>query len=277
MRVLLPLIFLLVAASTSADVIVSDYEGAARQYRVLQRGEETPLRRSMLLGAGDEVSVQTEEGRVTLVDLQGRTTVVHGAGERYVVPKTVSPSWLDNGFRGVLAWYQGLAASADKVKEFTTRGENDPPRLLGMVRGENLVPDTLETIHLQWGGGSPPYLLEIVGGGVVAWSASVESGSVDVPAGRLTEERYEVRVSSRRHGSEIRDSGVFFLVPVDELPERALAIAATRLPPADKSLLVSLALAAHPEWQFAALQYAIDAADAELVAALLAGQSPAGD
>ena len=277
MRFLLPLLFSLGAAAASADVIVSDFQGAADQYRAQKQGEKATLERNMLLQAGDKVRVLSEEGRLTLRDFQGRTKVLRGSGAEYVVPETASPSWLDNALRGLLAWREGLAASASKGVITTTRGEDDPPRLLGMVRGENLVPNTLETIRLHWDGGSPPYRLEIAGDDRVAWSMTAKSGPLEVPSQALTEERYRVRVSSRRCGSEIRDSGEFFLVPVDELPGRARAILSTPLPPATKSLLVSLALATHPEWRFAALQYAIDAEDAELVAALLAGRSPVGD
>ncbi len=278
MRLLLPLILTLVATAPSADVVVSNFEGAPEQYLVVHAGEETPPRPGMLLGAGDLVSVRSDEGRLTLVDLGGRTLVLRGAEEEYRVPEAASPTWLDNAFRASSDWWLGLWASNDESVATIARGEDDPPRLLGMVRGENLVPNTLKTIRLDWDGGSAPYRLEIAGDGGIVWNAVVESGPAEIPLHALTEEWYRVRISIRRQGSEIRDAGEIFLVPVDELPEQARAIVASPLPTAIKNLYVSLALAAHPEWRFAALQYAIAGEDARhLEKALLAGRSPVGE
>lgn len=274
MRVLLTVIFVTFCVPVSAEMFVAAFTGDANDYEIDRSGTSVPVSRFAVLEAGDKVVVRAPQGALTLADFQGREHTLRAAETPYTVPKSQAPSWFDNALREAVRWYQGLAGELPEIRETISRGKDEPPQLLAMVPGENLVPTTTNNLRVYWCGGSPPYRLEITNNGGVVWSGWADKSPTQIAADVLTEGRYRVRLSSRAGGVEISDTRVFYLVPVDEFPEGIRRIALSPISGSTKAAFIALGLSQYPEWRFAALQYAIQATDQQLEAALLNGLSP---
>ena len=276
MRALLFIVAFACSAPLWAERFVVGFSGDASQYRIERAGRAIPVRALTVLEPGDLIAITGADGSLVTIDGRGSELRIDPSNSPYTVPKEPMPSWLDNLMREALVWYHGLGGRPEQVIAVISRGEGEPPRLLGMDAPENLVPAAIDELHLFWSGAEAPYRLAIEGGGRVVWevgplaASPARTGSLG-----LGEGPYRVRISARvgtgRQGEELP----FMVVATDLLPESVQAIRAAGLPQRTQAALMAIRLATYPQWRFAALQYAAIAGDQPLQQALLAGLSPA--
>lgn len=256
------LLFLLISLNANSAFLIDDYTGDRNGYCLIRDGVRVQVGAMMPLKPGDELSVVSDTGKLTLKEYDGdreETHVITKEDKSYTIPNSKLPVIIRNLLAINEKWIKNTFYPEETIlKELKSRSSSAKILLYGERFDESKLDNNLivgfDSLSVYWLGMQPPFTITLKdeNGHIIAEETNVVQNNITLTKLALAIGNYDLRVENEFSSSLIK----LAVVDLSKVPLSYIKISQSQIPEKIKNYYATLAMASDPMWLFQALQMA---------------------